>query len=187
MGITIAIVLVTLGVAFRSVLIPLRTIFTGGLTLIYVFAMWNSGIVQGLMWRTYTEGNTLAYSFVDTLVAMYPYYIARTIGGLLFLIGAILGAQPAQFGGARTHQLVVVILAAVDGPPFPGAGVPVDVFGDFPPLLIGLGFAELPAELAGLRACNQGRTPGFITPAGVRSSIVSWTDAQGAPTMPAHG
>ena len=24
-------------------------------TLIYVFAMWNSGIIQGLMWRTYTE------------------------------------------------------------------------------------------------------------------------------------
>ena len=24
-------------------------------TVIYVFAMWNSGILQGLMWRTYTE------------------------------------------------------------------------------------------------------------------------------------
>ena len=58
-------------------------------TLIYVFAMWNSGIIQGLMWRTYTEDGTLAYSFVDSLVAMYPYYIARTFGGLLFLLGAI--------------------------------------------------------------------------------------------------
>lgn len=61
-------------------------------TLIYIIAMWNSGILQGLMWRTYTEEGTLAYSFVDTLIAMYPYYIARTIGGLLFLIGAIVGA-----------------------------------------------------------------------------------------------
>ena len=61
-------------------------------TLIYVFAMWNSGIIQGLMWRTYTQDDTLTYSFVDTLVAMYPYYIARTIGGLLFLIGAIVAA-----------------------------------------------------------------------------------------------
>jgi cytochrome c oxidase cbb3-type subunit 1 len=58
-------------------------------TLIYVFAMWNSGIIQGLMWRTYTEDGALAYSFVDSLVAMYPYYIARAFGGLLFLIGAI--------------------------------------------------------------------------------------------------
>lgn len=58
-------------------------------TLIYVFAMWNSGVIQGLMWRTYTEDGALAYSFVDTLVAMYPYYIARAFGGLLFLIGAL--------------------------------------------------------------------------------------------------
>ncbi|RVJ47733.1 cytochrome-c oxidase, cbb3-type subunit I [Sinorhizobium meliloti] len=58
-------------------------------TVIYVFAMWNSGIIQGLMWRTYTGEGTLAYSFVDSLVAMYPYYIARAFGGLLFLIGAV--------------------------------------------------------------------------------------------------
>jgi cytochrome c oxidase cbb3-type subunit 1 len=61
-------------------------------TVIYVFAMWNSGIIQGLMWRTYNESGTLAYSFVDSLVAMHPYYIARAIGGLLFLIGACVGA-----------------------------------------------------------------------------------------------
>src|SRR5690606_27374560 len=36
-------------------------------TLIYVFAMWNSGIIQGLMWRTYSQDDTLVYSFVDTL------------------------------------------------------------------------------------------------------------------------
>ena len=60
-------------------------------TVIYVFAMWNSGIIQGLMWRTYNESGTLAYSFVDSLVAMHPYYIARAFGGLLFLIGAVVG------------------------------------------------------------------------------------------------
>jgi len=57
-------------------------------TVIYVFAMWNSGIIQGLMWRTYNEAGTLRYSFVDSLVAMHPYYIARAFGGLLFLTGA---------------------------------------------------------------------------------------------------
>ena len=61
-------------------------------TVIYVFAMWNSGIVQGLMWRTYNESGALAYSFVDSLIAMHPYYVARAIGGLLFLIGACIGA-----------------------------------------------------------------------------------------------
>ncbi len=60
-------------------------------TIIYVFAMWNSGIIQGLMWRTYNESGTLAYSFIDSLVAMHPYYIARAIGGLLFFAGAVVG------------------------------------------------------------------------------------------------
>lgn len=60
-------------------------------TLIYVFAMWNSGIIQGLMWRTYNDSGTLTYSFLDTMIAMHPYYVARAIGGLLFLIGTIVG------------------------------------------------------------------------------------------------
>ena len=93
-------------------------------TVIYVFAMWNSGIIQGLMWRTYNESGTLAYSFVDTLVAMHPYYIARAIGGLLFLIGALVGCyniwmtirtadQPAD---ERAGDLPVPALAGVSAP-----------------------------------------------------------------------
>ncbi|WP_282009133.1 cytochrome-c oxidase, cbb3-type subunit I [Brevundimonas aveniformis] len=60
-------------------------------TVIYVFAMWNSGILQGLMWRTYGESGGLAYSFMQSVEAMHPYYIARMIGGLCFLVGAIVG------------------------------------------------------------------------------------------------
>lgn len=77
-------------------------------TLIYIFAMWNSGIIQGLMWRTYTEGDTLAYSFVDTLVAMWPYYVARTIGGAFFLVGAIIGAFNIWMTVRRTASAVEV-------------------------------------------------------------------------------
>ncbi len=58
--------------------------------IIYVFAMWNSGIVQGLMWRTYTDVGTLRYTFIESMEAMFPYYVARVIGGALFLLGAIL-------------------------------------------------------------------------------------------------
>jgi len=93
-------------------------------TVIYVFAMWNSGIIQGLMWRTYNESGTLAYSFVDTLVAMRPYYIARAIGGLLFLIGALVACyniwmtirtadQPAD---ERVADRPVPALAGVSAP-----------------------------------------------------------------------
>jgi cytochrome c oxidase cbb3-type subunit 1 len=58
-------------------------------TVIYVFAMWNSGIIQGLMWRTYNEAGTLRYSFLETIPPMFPYYVARTVGGALFLLGAL--------------------------------------------------------------------------------------------------
>jgi cytochrome c oxidase cbb3-type subunit I len=58
-------------------------------TLIYVFSMWNSGIIQGLMWRAYGENGALSFSFLESVIAMHPYYIARAVGGLMFLIGAI--------------------------------------------------------------------------------------------------
>lgn len=59
-------------------------------TLIYVVAMWNAGITQGLMWRAYDENGALSYSFIESVKAMAPYYLLRTIGGALFLAGAVL-------------------------------------------------------------------------------------------------
>ncbi len=60
-------------------------------TLIYVGAMWNSGITQSLMWQTYDADGAFLYSFLDSVVEMHPYYVARAIGGLLYLIGACIG------------------------------------------------------------------------------------------------
>ena len=53
--------------------------------------MWNSWVLQGLMWRNFNDSGKLTYAFLDTVVAMHPYYIARAIGGLFFLIGAVVG------------------------------------------------------------------------------------------------
>ncbi|WP_272002379.1 cytochrome-c oxidase, cbb3-type subunit I [Roseovarius sp. ZX-A-9] len=61
-----------------------------GGTLIYVVALWNAGITQGLMWRAYDENGALSYSFVESVQAMAPYYLLRTIGGAMFLSGAII-------------------------------------------------------------------------------------------------
>lgn len=61
-------------------------------TLIYVGAMWNSGITQSLMWQTYDPNGAFTYAFIDTVDAMRPYYIARAIGGFLYLIGALIGS-----------------------------------------------------------------------------------------------
>jgi cytochrome c oxidase cbb3-type subunit 1 len=59
---------------------------------LYVSAMWVSGILQGLMWRAYTSLGFLEYSFVETVEAMHPFYVIRALGGLLFLVGALLMA-----------------------------------------------------------------------------------------------
>ncbi|MFM7556965.1 MAG: cytochrome-c oxidase, cbb3-type subunit I [Alphaproteobacteria bacterium] len=55
---------------------------------LYIVAMWISGITQGLMWRTYNEMGNLQYSFIDVLKASHPLYVVRTLGGLFFLTGA---------------------------------------------------------------------------------------------------
>lgn len=89
-------------------------------TLIYVFAMWNSGIIQGLMWRTYNEGGTLSYSFIQSVEAMHPYYIARAIGGFLFFLGPIIGLynivmtirEAREVSGAAATDIPVVALEA---------------------------------------------------------------------------
>jgi cytochrome c oxidase cbb3-type subunit 1 len=56
---------------------------------LYASAMWVSGIMQGLMWREYDEQGFLVYSFVESVARMYPFYVIRMLGGLLFLIGAL--------------------------------------------------------------------------------------------------
>jgi cytochrome c oxidase cbb3-type subunit 1 len=57
---------------------------------LYISAMWVSGILQGLMWRAYTKLGFLEYSFIETVEAMHPFYVIRAIGGALFLAGALI-------------------------------------------------------------------------------------------------
>jgi len=57
---------------------------------VYIVAMWVSGIMQGLMWRAYDDYGTLAYTFAESVEAMHPYYAMRAVGGAIFLLGAVL-------------------------------------------------------------------------------------------------
>ncbi|MDP2431595.1 MAG: cytochrome-c oxidase, cbb3-type subunit I [Pseudomonadota bacterium] len=61
-------------------------------TLLYITAMWISGISQGLMWRAFDEFGNLQYSFVESVAAMHPFYAMRAIGGVFFLAGMLLMA-----------------------------------------------------------------------------------------------
>jgi cytochrome c oxidase cbb3-type subunit 1 len=80
--------------------------------LLYITAMWISGISQGLMWRAFDDFGNLQYSFVESVAAMHPFYAMRAIGGMFYLTGMCLmaynvfmtirqGVRAAELGGAR--------------------------------------------------------------------------------------
>ncbi|MCA9299709.1 MAG: cytochrome-c oxidase, cbb3-type subunit II, partial [Phycisphaerales bacterium] len=49
-----------------------------------------AGLTQGLMWRAFDETGSLAYpQFIETVSQLQPFYIARALGGTLFLLGAL--------------------------------------------------------------------------------------------------
>lgn len=60
--------------------------------LTYVFALWNAGITQGLMWRTYNDVGTLNYSFIDSMGRCAPTTSPALSAGALFLAGICVGA-----------------------------------------------------------------------------------------------
>jgi len=57
---------------------------------LYITSMWVAGIMQGLMWRAYNELGFLSFSFIETVEAMHPFYLIRLLGGILFLLGALI-------------------------------------------------------------------------------------------------
>ncbi|GIX35460.1 MAG: cbb3-type cytochrome c oxidase subunit I [Lysobacteraceae bacterium] len=67
----------------------------------YIASMWVAGINQGLMWRATNPDGTLTYSFVESLVATYPYYLFRFIGGVLVVAGMLMMA----WNVFRTYRL----------------------------------------------------------------------------------
>ena len=58
--------------------------------LLYITSMWVTGIMEGLMWREYNEFGFLAHSFIATVEAKHLSYIIRALGGLLYLVGALI-------------------------------------------------------------------------------------------------
>jgi len=64
---------------------------TTGIVL-YFSSMWIAGITQGMMWRATDQYGNLAYSFIDTVTVLHPYYTIRGVGGLLYLIGVFMWA-----------------------------------------------------------------------------------------------
>ncbi len=70
--------------------------------ILYFSSMWIAGITQGMMWRATDEFGNLAYSFIDTVTVLMPYYVIRAIGGFLYLLGFFM----------FTYNVIMTIIAA---------------------------------------------------------------------------
>lgn len=70
--------------------------------ILYFSSMWIAGITQGMMWRATDEFGNLAYSFIDTVTVLMPYYTIRAIGGLLYLVGFFM----------FTYNIIMTMVAA---------------------------------------------------------------------------
>ena len=115
--------------------------------LLYLGAMWASGITQGVMLGATTEGGTvLAYpNFLDTLNVIRPLMLMRVIGGALYLAGFLLLAYNLwrTLRGARPVDGTVEVMAE---PVAPDAAGRLGLLATFlnPPVLfsvLGTGFA----------------------------------------------
>ncbi|WP_126974421.1 cytochrome-c oxidase, cbb3-type subunit I [Gynurincola endophyticus] len=59
---------------------------------IYAIPLYWAGFMQAQMWRTFTEAGQLKFQFMETVQAILPMYVSRSVGGLLYLAGAIIMA-----------------------------------------------------------------------------------------------
>jgi len=58
---------------------------------LYVIPIYIAGFVQGMMWQEFNPDGTLVHGeFVKTVTDLKPFYVFRTIGGLIYLIGAVM-------------------------------------------------------------------------------------------------
>jgi cytochrome c oxidase cbb3-type subunit I/II len=59
--------------------------------LLYAVPMYIAGFMQGLMWQDFNPDGTLQNAdFLKTVTQLKPYYYLRSLGGLLYLSGALL-------------------------------------------------------------------------------------------------
>ena len=58
--------------------------------LIYSITMWIAGVQQGSMLLATNPDGTLHYSFMETMIAILPYYKIRAVSGVIYLAGLVL-------------------------------------------------------------------------------------------------
>jgi cytochrome c oxidase cbb3-type subunit 1 len=58
--------------------------------LMYSITMWVAGVQQGSMLLATNPDGTLHYSFMETMIAIFPYYKLRAVSGFIFLAGLLI-------------------------------------------------------------------------------------------------
>ncbi|NCU20382.1 cytochrome-c oxidase, cbb3-type subunit I, partial [Candidatus Falkowbacteria bacterium] len=80
---------------------------------LYISAMWVSGIMQGLMWREVDDQGFLVNAFADTVSAMHPMYLTRALGGVLYLTGGLIMCYNLWATVAKQPRVASASVAAV--------------------------------------------------------------------------
>ncbi|HEV2353542.1 MAG TPA: cytochrome-c oxidase, cbb3-type subunit II, partial [Puia sp.] len=57
---------------------------------LYAIPLYWAGFTQSMMWKSFTDEGQLKFQFLETVTHILPMYIARSIGGALYLTGALL-------------------------------------------------------------------------------------------------
>lgn len=57
---------------------------------LYVVPLYWAGFTQSMMWKSFTEEGQLKFQFLETVTNIIPEYMARSLGGTLYLIGVFI-------------------------------------------------------------------------------------------------
>ncbi|MDP4245587.1 MAG: cytochrome-c oxidase, cbb3-type subunit I, partial [Bacteroidota bacterium] len=58
--------------------------------ILYVVPMYWAGFTQSMMWKSFTEEGQLKFQFLETVTHVIPMYVTRSLGGALYLSGALI-------------------------------------------------------------------------------------------------
>jgi len=57
---------------------------------VYTIPLYWAGFTQSMMWKSFTEEGQLKFQFLETVTHILPMYVARSVGGSLYLVGALI-------------------------------------------------------------------------------------------------
>ncbi|WP_290789575.1 cytochrome-c oxidase, cbb3-type subunit I [Flavihumibacter sp. UBA7668] len=58
--------------------------------ILYAIPLYWAGFAQSMMWKQFTAEGQLQFQFLETVTHIIPMYVTRSIGGTLYLIGALI-------------------------------------------------------------------------------------------------